>query len=55
VLASTRTKDAVCDALRDAGRPKPMRPDFKDEANMPLLLSCFQVRFNRSPGCVCVS
>ena len=42
--ASTRTKDAVCDALRDMGRPKLVRPDFADEADLPLLLSCFRDR-----------
>ena len=37
----TRVKDAICDALRDAGRPKPLPPD--GPADLPLFVSCFQV------------
>lgn len=39
----TRVKDAICDALRDAGRPKPLPPD--GPADLPLFVSCFQVMY----------
>ncbi|KAG1660377.1 hypothetical protein FOA52_012670 [Chlamydomonas sp. UWO 241] len=42
VLASTRIKDAICDALRDAGRPKPPPPDRGVVPDLPLYASLFR-------------
>jgi len=43
-LASTRVKDAVCDALRQVGRPKPMKPEFTEDVDLPLQLSLYRDR-----------
>ena len=42
LTAATRVKDAVCDRLRDARRPKPPRPEFADDADVPLVLSVYR-------------
>lgn len=43
-LVRTRVKDAICDAARDAGRGKPLPPESGYPADLPLFVSCFQVR-----------
>lgn len=40
-LASTRVKDAICDHLRDAKRPKPAPPQPGHIADVPLYVSFF--------------
>ena len=40
-LASTRVKDAICDHLRDAKRPKPPPPEHGGTADVPLYVSFF--------------
>ena len=49
MLVRTRVKDAICDALRDAGRPKPLPPD--GHAELPLFVSCFQVSITVPDRC----
>ena len=39
-LAATRTKDAICDALRDATGEKPEPPPPGSPADLPLFLTC---------------
>lgn len=41
-LAATRAKDAICDALREAGRSKPEPPRDGETASLPLFLSAFR-------------
>eukprot|EP00899_Mesostigma_viride_P021308 jgi/Mesvir1/29179/Mv25947-RA.3 len=41
-MASTRAKDAICDALRDATGSKPPKPQSTREADVPLFLSLFK-------------
>lgn len=41
-LASTRIKDAVCDALRDARGTKPEPPGAGAVADVPLWASCYK-------------
>ena len=41
-LAATRAKDAICDALRDAGRPKPPPPPSGQPGDVPLFLSAYR-------------
>jgi 23S rRNA G2445 N2-methylase RlmL len=42
LLAATRAKDAVCDALRAAGRPKPPPPAPGSPGDVPLFLTCYR-------------
>ncbi|KAK3261169.1 hypothetical protein CYMTET_29912, partial [Cymbomonas tetramitiformis] len=44
MLASTRTKDAICDALRQEHRQKPRKPSIPEEADVPLVLSLHRDR-----------
>lgn len=45
MLVRTRVKDAICDAIRDAGRPKPLPPAPEESPDLPLFISCFQVPY----------
>lgn len=42
VLASTRIKDAICDELREWGRPKPPRPEVSSDAHLPLFATFYR-------------
>lgn len=39
-----RVKDAICDALRDVGLPKPNRPSSHSEADVPLFVTLHDAR-----------
>ena len=42
MLASTRIKDAICDELREWGRPKPPRPEVSSDAHLPLFATFYR-------------